>query len=80
MKKRVITFFIIFSFLYLSLISFNSNCLANGQSQEQLKNFTEKYGNNVKIRYDKSGRPIFVSGISKLQNPMGNLKISFFLF
>ncbi len=68
MKKRVITFFIIFSFLWLSLITFNSNCSANGQSQEQLKIFTEKYGKDVKIRYDNTGRPIRIRNIKTAES------------
>lgn len=54
MKKSVIILLVIFSFICLSFMAFNSYCSA----EEPIKNFTEKYGKDIKIRYDKSGRPI----------------------
>ncbi len=64
MKKKLITIFVIFSFICLNFIAFTSYCSAeNNQSQEQLKNFTVKYGKEVKIRYDNSGRPIRIRNI-----------------
>jgi len=65
MKKRVMAFFVIFSFICLSVIAFNFYCSAeNNQSKEQIKNFTEKYGKNVKINWNKiTGFPRWISGI-----------------
>ena len=64
MKKRIIVLSIIFTFLCLNFIAFNSYCAAeNGQSQAQNENFFKKYGTDVSIRYDITGRPIHISKI-----------------
>jgi len=64
MKKGIIVLSIIFTFLCLNFITFNSYCAAeNGQSLAQNKNFLRKYGTDVSIRYDITGRPIHISQI-----------------
>ena len=68
MKKSGLDLLIFFARVFLISIIFNSYNSANStennnQSYEQIKNFTEKYGKNVKISYDKSGRLIRIGHI-----------------